>query len=82
MWPDFARWGTINVIEGQLLKQNKPVLHESISNEQSAAYRTMKPFSGLWHDKASEQSLNKECGKIKQLYTQEGAQQKYYLTAL
>ena len=30
---------------------------------------------------AFEQSLNKECGKFKQLYTNEGALQKYYPTA-
>ena len=30
---------------------------------------------------ALEQSLNKEYGKFKQLYTNEGALQKYYLTA-
>ena len=73
--------GSLNVTEGHLLKQNKPELHESISTEQSAVYRTEKPFSGVWHDMALEQSLNKECGKFKQLYTNEGALQKYYLTA-
>ena len=78
---NYARWGTLNVTEGLLLKQNKPEFHEAISNEQSAVYRTGKPFSGVWHDMALEQSLNKECGKFKQLYTQEGALQKYYLTA-
>ena len=78
---NYARWGTLNVTEGHLLKQNKPEFHETISKEQSVVYRTGKPFSGVWHDMALEQSLNKECGKFKQLYTNEGALQKYYLTA-
>ena len=78
---NYARWGTLNVTEGYLLKQSKPEFHEVISKEQSAVYRTNKPFSGVWHDMALEQSLNRECGKFKQLYTNEGALQKYYLTA-
>ena len=44
---NYARWGSLNVTEGHLLKQNKPELHESISTEQSAVYRTEKPFSGV-----------------------------------
>ena len=44
----YARWGTLAVTEGHLLKQNKPEFHEAISSEQSAVHRTGKPFSGVW----------------------------------
>ena len=78
---NYARWGTVNVAEGHMLRLNKPDIHQAICNEHSAVYRSEKPFSVVWHDMAIEQTLNKECGKFKQLYTQESALQKFFLTA-
>ncbi|MES9881199.1 MAG: hypothetical protein ABW185_10000 [Sedimenticola sp.] len=78
---NYARWGCVNVIEGHLLEVNKPEIHEAISGDNAAVYRTGRPFSGVWHDMGIEQSLNRDCGKFRHLYTHEGALQKYYLTA-
>ena len=64
--------GTVNVIEGNFLKQNQPAFHDVM-------YITDKPFCGVWHDVTIKQYLNKEWRKFKQLYTHEGALQKYYL---
>ncbi len=62
---NYARWGTVNVIEGQILKESKPDIHESISNDNAAVRRTGRPFSGVWHDMGIEQSINRECGKLR-----------------
>ncbi len=78
---NYARWGTVNVIEGHLLKETKPDIHDSVSSDNAAVYRTGRPFSGVWHDMGIEQSINRECGKFQHLYTREVALQKYYLTA-
>ena len=77
----YARWEKLNVKEGHLLKLNKPDFHKAISSEQFAVFRKGKAFRGAWHDMALEQSLNRKCGKSKQLYTQGRKLQKYYLTA-
>ena len=78
---NYARWGTVNVAEQRLLQQEKPEIYEALSNGHGTVNRSAKPFSGIWHDMAIEQSLNKDCGKFQHVNTKEETLTKYYLTA-
>ena len=68
-------------MDENFLKQNQPAFDDAFADEHFGMYRTDKPFCGVRHVMTIEQSLNKECRKFKQLYTHEGALQKYYITA-
>ena len=78
---NYAKWGTINFLEGMLLKEEHPEIYSAISGNQSVVYHTKRPFSGVWQDMAMEQTLNRDCGKYRHLCTKENALLKYYLTA-
>lgn len=78
---NYARWGSVNVAEARLLREEKPEIYNALVDSQGAVYRTARPFSGVWHDMALEQSLNRDCGKHEHLATKDKALTKYYLTA-
>ncbi len=78
---NYAKWGTVNVAEGYLLQEKKPEVYQALSNGNWSVHHSQRPFSGVWHDMAIEQSLNKDCGKHRHLYSKETALNKYYLTS-
>ena len=65
---NYARWGTVIVIEGKLLADECPEVYRAFGDDNWSVHHTKQPFNGIWHDTGIEQSINKDCGKYQHLY--------------
>ena len=61
---NYARWGTVNVIERQFLADECHEVYRALADGNWSVHHTKPPFDGIWHDMEIEQSIKKKCGFI------------------
>ena len=54
---NYACWGSVNIAEAQRLAQETTEVYHGLKNSPNAVYKSGRYFSGVWHDKAIEQTL-------------------------